>query len=68
MGNPNDPSTSAAGSSILFLLVVIGLVMGAFLKFIHFLAKCEKESTRMVPATVSAKRDTETPATHSSKH
>lgn len=54
MGNPDDAATSAAGSSILFMLFVLGVVLGGVAKFIHFLAKCERESTRMVPVSVEA--------------
>ena len=61
MGNPNDGATQAAGVSILFLLVIIGVVLGAFLKFIYFLAKCEKASTRPIPVTVEAAKSTDSP-------
>ena len=38
----NDPSSTAASMAILFMLGILVVVLGGFLKFIHYLSSCEK--------------------------
>ncbi len=59
MGNATDHATRAAGVSILFLLAIILLVLGGCLRFIWFLAKCEKAAVK-VKATPPSGCGTET--------
>ncbi len=52
MGDASDHATQAAGVSILFLLVIVALVLGACTRFFFFLAKCERQAAVPVRARV----------------
>ena len=61
MGNADDHNTRAASFAVLFMLVILFAVFAGCIRFIFFLAKCEKRSIAMAQAKVATGTRSERP-------